>query len=379
MKRDQRGDDSTPQRKKQKKPHLITSYDGFLEDGLREGLYRVKITGDCEPVCMIVHFEKGKKCGLSYSYLEKTGRLQDFVVFDKDAIVDVQNMASFPVERTIMSFDDGSRWEGELCFDRSSGQGEEYTVDNELLYKGMQVNYKYEGFGTTYYPDLERGDTRVKEYVGEWKAGLRHGHGTLFDRNGKTVWSGMWCNGEKYDPTTVIQGNPSPLRLFTYLEDLVVDNASLTLPSTLDLSKLERIQTIHMGDGCCINVESFSLVGLRSLLSLHIGKSSFSTSQQTWESKRSHSHLIKESQSKLTIRDNPLLRSIVIEENSFSDYVAFELGRKEQFCLIISRLSLVGDSSNRKGDKERGRGVEFIFILLRLIAGPGQSAAIASC
>ena len=333
-----RGDENIGSAKRKKKRSVVTtSYDGWIVDGERDGIYRVRFSGDCEPVCMIVSFEKGKKCGTSYSYVESTGKLMNFVLFENDAIVDIHDVSSVPIEQSIISFDNGERWEGQMCLDYSSGQGEEYTEDNELLYKGMEVNYLFEGMGTEYYPDLEAGGNRVKQYVGEWKCGLKHGFGTLYNRRGEKVWYGRWCNGERMEDTTIIHGEPSPLCMYSLMEDLTIDNDSLNTLKQLDLSKLERVRAIHIGSKCCMNVESFSLVGLRALQTLHVGKSSFTTTGQTWKSKRLQGDTIKEKKCSLRVSHNLCLRSVVIEENAFSDFVAFELD-----CLVSLFLSFTG-------------------------------------
>lgn len=325
MKRD-RGDEGRGTGKEKRKRTIVsTSYDGWIVNGKREGLYRVRFSGDCDPVCMIVPYEKGKKCGTSYSYVESTGKLLNFVVFENDFIVDVRDVSSAPVEQSIISFDNGARWEGQMCLDYSSGQGEEYNEDNELVFKGMEVNYLFEGTGTSYYTDLEARGKRAKEYVGEWKCGLKHGFGTLYNRRGEKVWHGRWCNGERLDSTTVIHGEPSPLSLYSLTEDLTIGDNSLNTLEQLDLCKLERVQSIHIGAKCCVNMKSFSLVGLRALQTLHVGKSSFTTTDPAWKAKRLHASTTKEKGCSLQISKNPCLRSVVLEENAFSDFVVFEL------------------------------------------------------
>lgn len=92
--------------------------------------------------------------------------------------------------------DEGDRWEGDVYKGQPCGLGTFWDSNNSMVFEGIRVNGLFECFGTLYYSDLH-----AVEYKGEWCGGKRNGQGIQYDRNGKVVYEGPWCN-DSHDKTS---------------------------------------------------------------------------------------------------------------------------------------------------------------------------------
>ena len=92
--------------------------------------------------------------------------------------------------------DEGDRWEGDVYKGQPCGLGTFWDSNNSMVFEGIRVNGLFECFGTSYYSDLH-----AVEYKGEWCGGKRNGQGIQYDRNGKVVYEGPWCN-DSHDKTS---------------------------------------------------------------------------------------------------------------------------------------------------------------------------------
>ena len=92
--------------------------------------------------------------------------------------------------------DEGDRWEGDVYKGQPCGLGTLWDSNNSMVFEGIRVNGLFECFGTLYYSELH-----AVEYKGEWCGGKRNGQGIQFDRNGKVVYEGPWCN-DSHDKTS---------------------------------------------------------------------------------------------------------------------------------------------------------------------------------
>ena len=68
-----------------------------------------------------------------------------------------------------------------------------YDDDGFLLYKGIMINWKRFGYGTSYH------NNGLIEYEGYWCDDKRFGIGKVYDRYGKFVNECEWCNGIESD------------------------------------------------------------------------------------------------------------------------------------------------------------------------------------
>ena len=92
--------------------------------------------------------------------------------------------------------DEGDRWEGDVYKGQPCGLGTLWDSNNNMVFEGIRVNGLFECFGTLYYSDLH-----AVEYKGGWCGGKRNGQGIQYDRNGKVVYEGPWCN-DSHDKTS---------------------------------------------------------------------------------------------------------------------------------------------------------------------------------
>lgn len=71
-----------------------------------------------------------------------------------------------------------------------------YKCDSNgtLEYKGQWKQGRKEGNGTETYRNLNKG--KISSYTGEFKAGVKHGHGILRQDNGY-LYEGSWEEGAK--------------------------------------------------------------------------------------------------------------------------------------------------------------------------------------
>ena len=88
--------------------------------------------------------------------------------------------------------DEGDRWEGDVYKGQPCGLGTLWDSNNNMVFEGIRVNGLFECFGTLYYSELH-----AVEYKGGWCGGKRNGHGIQYDRNGKVVYEGPWCNDSR--------------------------------------------------------------------------------------------------------------------------------------------------------------------------------------
>jgi hypothetical protein len=82
----------------------------------------------------------------------------------------------------------GSVYRGEWKNNLRHGEGSFQWADGEK-YIGAYVNGKREGMGVYLWPSGDK-------YDGEWKNDRRNGQGTLYDLDGRIVFSGLWVDDQ---------------------------------------------------------------------------------------------------------------------------------------------------------------------------------------
>ena len=144
-----------------------------------------------------------------------------------------------------------------------------YDDDGLLLYKGIMINWKRFGYGTSYH------DNCLKEYEGYWCDDNRFGKGIVYDRYGKLVNDCEWVNGIESD---AYGGNGSkPLNMgMKHLK--LTDNCVLV---DWNVSWLMSLESIEIGDDCFGSVQTFQVDGLNRLKMIKIGMNSF-TQEKFW-------------------------------------------------------------------------------------------------
>ena len=112
--------------------------------------------------------------------------------------------------------DEGDRWEGDVYKGQPCGLGTFWDSNNNMVFEGIRVNGLFECFGTLYYSELH-----AVEYKGEWCGGKRNGQGIQYDRNGKVVYEGPWCNDSHEKTSNGSHDKTSNDVVFTKLDPFV--------------------------------------------------------------------------------------------------------------------------------------------------------------
>ena len=170
------------------------------------------------------------------------------------------------VVKGIVDLDHGSRFEGLILTENKLGipfgYGEMYDDDGLLMYKGVVINWKRFGYGTSYHNNGEI------EYEGYWCDDNRFGIGKVYDRKKRMISNSAWCNGRESDEY-IGDGKA----VFLAVKRLTLNK--LCKWKEFDISLLEGLEFLHIGDDCCSSIKTFRVVGLEKLKKIVIGKNSF--------------------------------------------------------------------------------------------------------
>ena len=234
--------------------------------------------------------EQQVKEGNCYEF--EGGRVVRKCVYKKNELIRV--LREWKGDVMIEYDDNGKRvyeggWKGDMKrgFARE-GKGTEYENDGKkALYIGEWKGGLREGYGSEF-----KGGSAV--YIGEWKDGMKDGMGKEYNDNGDVVRRGRWTSGEY-----------GTIRRF--------DNGYGKYFSVFDISYLEGVTRLVIGDDCFKNVNEFVIDGLNELESVKIGWDSFSLSWDTREG------------SKCLIMNCDRLREVEIGGWSFLWYEVLEL------------------------------------------------------
>ena len=86
-------------------------------------------------------------------------------------------------------FENGIYYIGQWKNGMRHGQGTLYNKDNSIIYKGDFENDKYNGKGMSI-------EEKGYYYIGQWKDGLKHGLGKYYNKNNNLIYEGNFENGK---------------------------------------------------------------------------------------------------------------------------------------------------------------------------------------
>ena len=248
------------------------------------------------------------------------------------------------VEKGIVDLDSGTRFEGRLLIEDKIGIpfgfGEMYDDDGKLMYKGIMINWKRFGYGVNYH------DNGEKEYEGYWCNDNRFGNGKVFDRKNRLIRNCAWCYGKESDN---YEGDGEAV----YLGVTRLSLNSNCKWKVFEISLLESLEYLTIGDDCCSIVKTFRVTGLTKLKSIFIGKNSFTLTKNYYGKIESRSFLISDCENLVSIdigeycfsdcsgdfvlQDLPVLKSLRI--GSFGDpsynFYFFSFAAKGYFCFLL--------------------------------------------
>jgi singapore isolate B (sub-type 7) whole genome shotgun sequence assembly, scaffold_14 len=228
---------------------------------------------------------------------------------------------------------EGDHWEGDVLGKNPCGWGSLYNEDNYLIYHGCMILSNRMCYGEDYYPT----SNPLLRYAGGWIQNKHMGYGRLYDLHGEILAEGNWINDSLKEVSSVVV--TSKLLLNTTLDSLVVnlviaDNTcNFVRMKALNLSYLESLRTLTIGEKCFANVTVFSLSNLQYLNSITIGSKSFNWKCTGEERNRCI----------FSITSCHSLHTIIIGAKSFCDYQIFVIEDLPSLTL----LSIGSDGSGK--------------------------------
>jgi len=114
-------------------------------------------------------------------------------------------------------------------------------------YTGWCIGDKPHGYGRFVY-ETTTDDTGWREYMGDWRGGMRHGHGTLLFRSGAR-YCGQWKD-DKRDGVGVMCYDPGPAQVIFvgfYSQDCITEGTLSTVRDVKSVSYVGKFKDNEMG------------------------------------------------------------------------------------------------------------------------------------
>ena len=250
----------------------------------------------------------------------------------------------------ILDKDNGERWEGLSYRGSPCGLGEYYDENNYLIYRGMCVDFYWEGYGQSFFPRTVGNKPQLAS-EGMWCHGNLLGIADRFDLFGNSLLKGLLLNQEMHESSLVIQGSDFSMAS-CFVEELVVANNSLNTIQSINLSVFCLLQRFIVGDNCCRKCKRLLIAHNNALTTIIIGNYSFTTHGNSLELLLSDSNAILRKRKAFLIRDLPRLEILQIGVGSFSDYCEFSVTDVPQ---------LISIGIGRSGQQEKQIGISCCF------------------
>lgn len=294
----------------------VERYQTRLVNFKKEGMGRALYDGEHRNEVLVTSWKNGMKNGDGFIYDRITKRVIRRMQFKDNEPIDESIMSSANAVPGIVDGEDGSHWEGETVDGEPCGEGCIYDADNNLIYKGTFIRGGREGYGVSYYPNVL---PLTVSYDGLWCRDVRHGEGKTYNRRGELEVAGLYLEDELISTDVFISRFEHIDLLSTLTETITIADNSLNEIVSMDLYECRRLRSLVIGDNCCQNVKSFGLRYLRDLITVKIGKYSFTNL---------HAPVIPPRISELIERENryceiincPRLESISIDVGSFFEF-----------------------------------------------------------
>lgn len=214
---------------------------------------------------------------------------------------------------------EGDRWEGDLLNGYPFGWGQYYDSDNFLLYEGFIYEKQYVCYGNLFH----KCNHQIR-YSGMFYNGTLTGYGILFKPNGEMMAGDCWI--QDHIVSSILKASiwcEDTTKIHSLLKVISIGNHSYnhnTL-TKLSFSYYPYLNKLVIGNNCCKYVEQFSLIGVRNLRLLIVGKSSF--------------FHMKVGDNVFICKNCPLLQKMVFDEKAFAFYSQFTVGCS-MLCLLLN-------------------------------------------
>ena len=237
--------------------------------------------------------------------------------------------ADFIMRNALIELSEGNVWYGDVDGHQPFGWGVLCNGEGDKVYEGFRIEEANVCYGRSYYPDIQK-----VEYEGEWCDGKRWGRGIQYDRNGSTVFDGVWMDDEPVIKRMML--NEENQLLHNHIEELTVSDGSCNGSEwiVLDLSFIPSLRELKVGDSCFECVKRVKLIGLKRLERVVIGNNSFSLNCYGNDPNR-HFYL----------KNCERVRELKVGRYSFADYSVCEI-ESVPSLEVIEMGDLNGDGCN---------------------------------
>lgn len=199
----------------------------------------------------------------------------------------------------------GARWEGDVYKEEPFGFGCIYNEHNEVTYVGYMFGKEKSLFGMS----SELCPTQI-DYCGTLWKGNKHGIGTFYSLKGETLYEGeVVMNEVSFCSFLEVPDESDDLSLIHCLvEELSIEDLCYPSLTSLTISHYNRLTSIEIGYSSFVNVKDVKISHLPNITSFRCRGMSFSCSSGS-----------------LSITHCPLMESISIASNSFTEFTSFHL------------------------------------------------------
>lgn len=205
--------------------------------------------------CILIYDFNEKKTIIKNEYKHKRKRFTEYSIELSEVV-------------TIDIGSAGVRWEGTDLNGEPCGYGCIYNENNQILYCGIIFDGKKVCFGKEYYYD-----TNKVEYCGNFVNGLRHGWGSLYDKEEKLIYEGEWAFGRNTFDLKIEDLDVSMIH--NLLRELNIGDNCCSHIYKMRIVKYESLKSIRIGDESCRNVDLLEITDCNELEMLKIGMRSF--------------------------------------------------------------------------------------------------------
>ena len=315
-------------------------------NGKKQGYGEIHFGGEYDDFVYSTSWINDIRSNKGFLYNKKTSKVLCLVNDSGTVVFDEKEHP----EWEILDKDNGERWEGLSYRGSPCGFGEYYDENNNLVYRGMCVDFCWEGYGQSFFPQLEAAKPQLA-CEGMWCHGSLLGPAHRFDLRGNSLQTRLLLNHKMYDASLVLRGNDFSMTS-CFLEELVVASNSLNTIQTINLSLFGRLRRFIVGDHSCTKCRRLLVAHNSALTTIRIGDYSFSEYGNSLDLLLSDSNAILRKRKSFLIRDVPQLERVQIGVGSFSDFCEFSVTEAPQLTSI---------GFGRVGQQEKQRWISCCF------------------
>lgn len=291
-------------------------------------------------------WRKGKLCGKAILYNTSMDCIESILFFCDGNFVDEIPMSPQDKQFTIITNEDGYRWEGYTQNGVAMDRGDEYNQVNDKVFSGWYYDNCRLGKGESYHS--QESNQCVLCNRGYWHNGREFGPFEIYDKKGNYIHDEIMINGEIAVSQCILR-NPQVVQFSSLTEKLSIYSYEGRGIESVDLIDCLSLKELVIGDKCFVDVRSFALQNNPSIESVEIGQFSFYSHEgtQIHPLPFKEKHRILSKRKNASIRNCSNLRILRIGNESFVDFISFELSNMPS--LMICQIGEPSDHCNEYG------------------------------